>query len=234
MMKKNITNPGKIIQERLMAVANPEVLPALARLGIVTNDSMGVRVPVIRKAVRGLGRSHEGALWLWDTGYRESRIAATLLEIPTAVTTDQLDRWLMESGSWDVVDACCANLFWRVPEATSRIPVWCQSDQEMVVRGGYVLMACLAIHAMVQAETAFSSWLPLLQRGAKDERKLIRKAIAWVIREMGSRSKKIHGSLVDFGQELQQSTDAPSRRMGKSITRELHGPTILAKLDRYK
>jgi DNA alkylation repair enzyme len=67
----------------------------MARYGIVVDNHrvFGVSMARMRPLVRRLGRSHDLALALWDTGWHEARVLAALVDEPSRVTRSQMDRW---------------------------------------------------------------------------------------------------------------------------------------------
>ena len=54
--------------------------------GITYVKSYGLRLPQIRKIAKSSGKNHELALKLWDYGYHETYLLATLVEEPEKVT----------------------------------------------------------------------------------------------------------------------------------------------------
>ena len=52
----------------------------MKRFGISYVKSYGLRLPQIRKIAKQCGKNHELALKLWDWGYHETYLLATLVE----------------------------------------------------------------------------------------------------------------------------------------------------------
>ncbi|MFN8558433.1 MAG: DNA alkylation repair protein [Dehalococcoidia bacterium] len=132
--------------ETLAARADPAALAGMARYGIATARAYGVPMPVLRAMARDLGRDHDLALALWDTGAREARLLATMVDVPARVTVEQMERWVAAFDSWDLCDGCCGNLFVRTPHAWEMATTWSAREEEFVKRAGFVLMAALAVH----------------------------------------------------------------------------------------
>ena len=65
----------------------------LARYGIVAKNAFGVSVAALRDRAKRIGKSHNLALALWDTGCYEARMLAAFVDEPAAVTPAQMDRW---------------------------------------------------------------------------------------------------------------------------------------------
>ena len=58
----------------------------LARFGITAAKFFGVSMANMKPLARGLGRDHELAAGLWETGWYEARMAAALVDEPRRVT----------------------------------------------------------------------------------------------------------------------------------------------------
>ena len=88
----------------------------MKRFGISYVKSYGLRLPQIRKIAKQCGKNHELALKLWDWGYHETYLLATLVEEPQKVDSCQLNEWVNAFYSWDLVDQACINLLRFIPE----------------------------------------------------------------------------------------------------------------------
>jgi 3-methyladenine DNA glycosylase AlkD len=71
-------------------------------------------MPRLRQLSRGQ-RDHELARQLWQTGFHEARILASLVDELPLVTRAQMERWVLDFDSWDVCDQVCGNLFDQPP-----------------------------------------------------------------------------------------------------------------------
>src|SRR5256885_15978480 len=79
----------------------------MARYGIPADNASGVSVGDIRLLAKRLGRNHELALALWDTGSYEARMLTPFVDEPARVTPAQMDRWCRDFDSWAICDALC-------------------------------------------------------------------------------------------------------------------------------
>ena len=62
----------------------------MARYGIRSAKYFGVSMATMRPLVKRLGRNHDLALALWETGWLEARIVAALVDEPDKVTLTQM------------------------------------------------------------------------------------------------------------------------------------------------
>ena len=200
------------------------------RYGIFTDNAYGVAIRDIQAIAKQLGRDHELAEALWDTGVYEARLLTAYVDDPAAVTAAQMDRWAKDFDNWGVVDTVCFSLFDRSPHAWRKVAPWCKRREEFVRRAGFVLLACLALHDKSAGDEAFMKTLPLLERGATDERHLVSKAVSWAIRSIGGRSAALNAALVALGDRLASAGDAPSRTVGKLALKDLRAPALQKRL----
>ena len=106
----------------------------LPRYGIVSNKAFGVPMAAMLKLAKGLGRSHELAAGLWETGWYEARMVASLVDEPERVTPAQMDRWCRDFDNWGICDTVCFKLFDRVPQAFGKVEQWSRRRDEFVKR----------------------------------------------------------------------------------------------------
>ena len=89
---------------RLKGLANPVNVAGMARFGIRSTNTLGISIVDLRKIARETKKDHALALQLWDSGIHEARILASFIDEPAKVTEAQLDAWVKDFDSWDVVD----------------------------------------------------------------------------------------------------------------------------------
>src|SRR5512147_604149 len=116
------------------------------RYGIIAKKAYGVPMAKIQLVAKPLAPNHMLALELWDTGWYEARLLASMIDDPTCVTPAQMDRWAKDFDNWGVVDTVCFKLFDQTPHAFSRIDKWAKSKHEFIKRGAFALLACVALH----------------------------------------------------------------------------------------
>ena len=201
-----------------------------SRYGIFADKAYGVPMRDIQALAKQLGRDHELAEALWNSGVYEARLLTAYVDDPAAVTSAQMDRWAKDFDNWGVVDTVCFSLFDRSPHAWRKVAPWCKRKEEFVRRAGFVLLACLALHDKQPGDEEFMKTLPLLERGATDERHLVSKAVSWAIRSIGGRSAALNAALTALGERLSAADDAPSRTVGKLALKDLRAPALQKRL----
>ena len=113
----------------------------MARYAIPSDKAFGVSVGALHKYAKTVGRNHELAAALWETGRYEARLLASFIDEPALVTAAQMDRWCRDFDSWAICDTACFHLFDRTPHAWRKARQWATAKPEFVRRAGFALMA---------------------------------------------------------------------------------------------
>ena len=93
------------IIKKLKLVGIPKNVEGMGRFGIRPKSKiLGISIWELRKLKKKIGIDHQLAQKLWATGIHEARILAGFIEDPIRVTEKQLDRWVKDFDSWDIVD----------------------------------------------------------------------------------------------------------------------------------
>ena len=218
--------------KELRAAARPGDIEGMARFGIVGEGRLGVRIPELRRIAKTSGRDHHLALGLWRTGIPDARILASMVDEPERVTERQMDAWVKEFDSWDICDQVCMNLFDRTPHAWTKVREWSRRDEEFVRRAAFALVACLAWHDKEAPDRDFIRLLPVIRRGARDERNFVKKAVSWALRHIGKRNAKLNRAALDTARELRKMDSRSARWIASDAIRELEHETVQRRLKR--
>jgi 3-methyladenine DNA glycosylase AlkD len=220
----------KQVVDRLKSLGDPKAVEGMARFGIQSSNSFGVSVPKLRTLAREVGRDHLLAVKLWETGLHDARLLATMVDDPEEVTVDQMDKWVRDFDSWDVVDGSCGNLFDKTPFAVSKAKEWCKRDEEFVKRAGFVLMAELAVHDKEAKDKVFLDFLPLIIGGASDKRNFVKRAVNWSLRQIGKRNLRLNKAAISTALKIQKMESGAAKWVASDALRELKSPQVLKRL----
>lgn len=204
----------------------------MARYGIVARRAFGVSMSQLNTLKKRLGPDQALSLALWETGWYEARLLAALIGDPAQVTRRQMNAWAASFENWADCDTACFALFDKTPHAWEKARQWAASPREMVRRGGYVLMACLALHDKTSPDRPFLAFLPIIERGAADERNFVKKGVSWALRSLGRRSLALHAAALAAARRLAQAEAPAPRWVGKDALRELTSAKVRAALER--
>ena len=216
--------------DRLRLMGDLKAAKGMARFGIQSSNSFGVSVPKLRTLAQEVGRDHLLALKLWETGLHDARLLATMIDDPKQITIDQMDKWVHDFDSWDIVDGSCGNLFDKTPFAIGKAKEWCKREEEFVKRAGFVLMAELAVHDKQAKDKLFLDFLPLIIGGASDKRNFVKKAVNWALRQIGKRNPRLNRAAVSTALKIQKIESGATRWIASDALRELQSPQVLKRL----
>jgi 3-methyladenine DNA glycosylase AlkD len=218
------------VVDRLKSKAKPGNLEGMAKYGMAVEQRLGVSVPDIRKIAKELGKNHQLALELWNTGIAEARILAALVDDPKKLTDEQMEDWVKDINSWDVCDQVCMNLFDRSPLAWKKIIDWSERSEEFVKRAAFSLIACLAWHDKETEDEQFIKLLPVIVRCADDNRNFVKKAVNWALRHIGKRNQNLNRVAIHTAREIQRIDSKAARWIASDAIRELESEAVQRRL----
>lgn len=207
---------------RLRALADRKTREGMARYGIPSDGAFGVPVGKIRAYAKELGRQHDLAVALWKTGQYESRMLACFVADPERVTPALMDAWAKSFDSWAICDTACFHLFDRTPHAFAKVKKWSASREEFVKRAAFALLASVALHDRKAPDEPFLAALPLIERGASDERNFVQKGVSWALRGIGKRrGGSLRAPAIELAARMAGSDDLGRRWVGRDALRDL-------------
>ena len=201
------------------------------RYAIYTDKAFGVSMSNIQKVARPLGKNHDLALALWETGWYEARLLTSFVDDPALVTVSQMDRWARDFDNWGIVDTLCFNLFDRTPHAWKKVAAWCPRKEEFIKRAGFALLWSLTVHDKAAPNEKFISGLTFVEQEADDGRNFVKKAVNMALRAVGKRNSALHKAAVTAARRLADSPKAAPRWIGKDALRELSSDSVIRRIE---
>jgi 3-methyladenine DNA glycosylase AlkD len=206
---------------RLKRLGTKAALDGMARYAIPSDNAMGVTVGTLIKLAKELGRDHELAAALWDSGWYEARMLAASVDLPEAVTPAQMDRWCRDFDNWAICDHVCFHLFDRTPHAWQKVDSWSKRREEFPKRAAFALLWSLSVHDKKAADASFLHGLSLLEREAGDDRHFVKKGVNMALRAIGKRNATLHAAALEVARRLVGSVNPSAAWVGKDAVREL-------------
>jgi 3-methyladenine DNA glycosylase AlkD len=200
------------------------------RYGIITPKAFGVPMGAIQQLGKRLGRDHELAAALWETGWYEARMLTSFVDDPACVTSPQMDRWARDFDNWGICDTVCLHLFDRTPLAWRKVAPWSRRRDEFVKRAAFALLAGLGLHDKRAGDEPFLRALVLVEQAASDDRNFVKKGVSWALRVVGRRNRALNEASVELARRLVESPEPAARWIGKDAFRELTGPVVRRRL----
>jgi len=223
-------NHAEIIK-KLKSMRNQENIDGMARFGIIGKEVLGIQIYKLRNLARTIGRNHELALKLYDTGIHEVMMLASFIEDPAKVTMEQLNSWALRFESWDHVDMT-AHLFSKTKLADQIISEWVNREEELVKRMPFVIICHYAVHRKELPDKAFRKYFELIKKHSTDERNYVKKAVNWALRSIGKRNIKLNREAIKVAEELKKSSDKTARWIGSHALRELTSDKVQKRLSK--
>jgi 3-methyladenine DNA glycosylase AlkD len=205
-------------------------IEGMARYGIRAKIVYGVSKPRMDVLARKIGRNHELALRLWDTGIHDARILAGMIEDPECVTSRQMDRWVRYFDNWDVCDGTCCHLFVFARPAWAKAYAWSKRRKEFEKRAGFALAAYLAYRDKHAPDAKYRRFLKVIEREAWDERNFVKKAVNWALRNIGKRNVRLNRAAIATAKRIHRSGPAAARWIAGDALRELQGEAVQRRL----
>lgn len=216
----------------LFSIADSSRLDKMKRFGIDTTLAIGISVTDLRKFSRKIGRDHELALSLWNTTIHEARMLAALIDDPKQVGKQQMDTWIEDVHSWDLCDHCCYTLFDKTEFACQKIREWSNRRAEFVKRAAFSLIAALATHDKKAKDALFEQFFPIIIRESTDERKYVKKAVNWALRNIGKRNHYLNEKALETAQNMLKKNDKTSQWIAKDAIKELRSEKVQKRISR--
>lgn len=219
----------EIIKE-LKSLTSQKNIEGMARFGINSSQAFGITLPVLRNIAKRYRGNHELATDLWQIGYHEARLLAAFIDDPKKLTNEQMELWVKDFDSWDIVDQVCSHLFDKFPGAYEKGFEWIERDEEFVKRAGFVIIAALSVHDKKMPDEKFEVWLDKIIEKSDDERNFVKKAVNWLLRQIGKRNLTLNKKAIKVAEKLKQSTSKSARWIGSNAYIELTSETVKNRL----
>lgn len=218
------------IMQRLRALSSEEAIQGMRRFGITPKRALGVSLPELRKMARGIGIDHELAQELWGLGIRETMLLASMVENPRLVTENQMEEWAADFDNWEICDQVCGNLFIRTDHVHKKIFDFAARDEEFVKRASFAMIAELAFHGKHLHDEWWETIFPLLLRESQDERRMVKKAVSWALRQIGKRNAFLWKRALETAYEMRQINSKASSFIASETIRELNSDKVKKRL----
>jgi 3-methyladenine DNA glycosylase AlkD len=215
---------------QLRRLGSRKNVKGMARFGIRARKVYGVAKPKMDTLAKRIGKSHQLALQLWDSGVHDARILAGLVDEVRYVTSAQMDRWVRDFDNWDVCDGTCCHLFTFAGPAWQKAIQWSGRKAEFQKRAGFALMAYLAVHDKNAVDSKYLRLLPIIRREASDERNFVRKAANWALRQIGKRNIELNSAAIREAQRIGKMDSRAARWIARDTLRELRSEAVQRRL----
>ena len=220
------------VLRELRGLADPKVRAKMAYFGVLVAKAHGISAPVLHQFAQQIGKNHQLAQQLWTTGIHEARILATLIGESEKVTAAEMEKWVCDFDSWDVVDAACCYLYAQARPAWQKVAAWSNRREEFEKRASFSLAAYLSYKDKVTPDAKFIQFLRVIEREAWDERNFVRKAVNWALRNIGKRNKRLNAEAIRTAERIKEQGSGSARWIAADALRELRSDAVQKRLQR--
>lgn len=172
------------IFKKIQILRNGETHHEMKKFGLNYPKALGATIVNLREIGNAYQQDHLLAHKLWTKGFRESKIVATLLEEPTKVTEEQLDRWFSEMDSNELLEQASMNLFQYLPTIKELIATWMKSEIRAKQVCAVMIVGRLAMDKNKDCDKLFLYFLELLPKKFEDAYFLnqVKRALGKIVR----------------------------------------------------
>ena len=219
---------------KMKSLENPKNVEGMARYGINPKNNLGISIYNLRSIAKEIGKDHDLALKLWESGIHDARLLACFVDIPSNITGEQMDSWAKDFDSWDICDQACTSLFDLTPLAWTKIFEWAERNEEFVKRGAFSLIAGLSVHDKNADDKKFERLLPLIKKNSTDERNYVKKSVNWALRNIGKRNITLNRKAIKIAEEIKKIDNSTARWIANDAIRELTSEKVKGRLNKKK
>jgi 3-methyladenine DNA glycosylase AlkD len=220
------------VLRELQGLADPKVRAKMAYFGVKVPKAHGISMPVLHRFAKHIGKDHRLAQELWKTGIHEARILATLIGEPEKVTEAEMERWVRDFNSWDIVDAACCYLYAYTNFAWKKAAEWSRRSKEFERRAAFSLVAYLSHKDKEAPDARFAQFLRVIEREAHDERNFVKKAVNWTLRNIGKRNVRLNREAIRAAERIRRQDSRAARWIAADALRELRSDAVQTRLRR--
>jgi 3-methyladenine DNA glycosylase AlkD len=220
------------VLRELKRLADPKVRAKMQYFGVHVSKAHGISAPVLHQFAKHIGRDHRLAQQLWTTGIHEARILAALIGESERVTAAEMDRWVRDFDSWDVVDSTCCYLYAYAKPAWTKVAAWSRRPEEFVKRASFSLVAYLSYKDETALDARFMRFLRVIEREAYDDRNFVKKAVNWALRNIGKRNLRLNRKAIRAAERIREQGSRSARWIAADALRELKSDAVQKRLRR--
>jgi 3-methyladenine DNA glycosylase AlkD len=218
------------VMSELKKHADPKARAQLTYFGVNVPKAYGISAPVLHAFARHIGKDQSLAEELWSSGIHDARILAPLVGESEKITAAQMERWVRDFNSWDVVDTVCCYLYAAARPAWNKIYEWSDRSAEFQKRAAFSLAAYLSYKDKSAKDVEFKRFLPVIEREAHDERNFVRKAVNWALRNIGKRNLRLNAAAIRSAERIRQQGSRAARWIAADALRELKSEAVQTRL----
>ncbi len=101
----------KEILAKIRLRKNGETVALMKKMGVNYKINWGASIIHLRELAKDYDKNHLLALKLWNKGWRETMIVASMIDVPDEMSEEQMDYWTKSTETVELIEQLVANLF---------------------------------------------------------------------------------------------------------------------------
>jgi hypothetical protein len=214
----------KLFQEILGKIRlrkNGETVAQMKKMGVKYKINWGASIIHLRELAKGYEKNHLLALKLWNKGWRETMILAGMLEVPDAMTEEQMDYWVKSAETVELIEQLVANLFVFSKFAFVKALEYCCGKKYLVHYAGLQLIGRLAMVDKKAINEMFEPFFPVMAPLVKDPQlgQVFYRAMTALI----NRNAELRKSCEAFLLDIKEMEEEQARNMANVLLEDIAG-----------
>lgn len=199
---------------------NGEVVESMRQSDIIYKVNYGVTIPELQQIAAPFKDNHELALRLFEEDIRECKILATMIDDPTKVTGEQIDKWSDDFVNTEIVEQVSSNLFWKSDFALPRSIEWCLEDDVLMQKAGLLIAGHRASDNNIK-DAIFEPYIRIVEDIVETEDELVTNSAIYALREIAKRSESLNEKVLQAAGRMSVSDFGIAAWVGNQILFEL-------------
>lgn len=199
---------------------NGAVVESMRESGIIYKVSYGVTIPELKEIALPYKGNHDLAIQLFEQDIRECKIIASLIDDPTQVTGDQIDKWCEDFNNIEIVEQVCNNLLWKSDFALPRSYEWCLDDDELMKKAGLLIIGHRAADTTIK-DSIFEPYIRIVEELAETEDEIVSNSAIYALRQIAKRSEELNKKVKQAAVRMSESGFGIANWIGNQLLFEL-------------
>ncbi|MBK5203035.1 MAG: hypothetical protein JJE45_04885 [Prolixibacteraceae bacterium] len=190
--------------------------------GIKYKINWGDSIVSLRMIANHYEKNHLLALKLWNKGWRETMILATLLDPHDELTEQQMDYWTRSFETGEIAEQAVANFFVYSKFAFVKSLEYCCGKKPYVRYTGLLLLGRLAMVDKESIDDMFMPCFNVIAPLSKDSS--LGDAFYRLILRLAHRSERLRVECIRFLEDVQKFEEEFPKKLAGSLLEELKDP----------
>jgi len=156
----------------------------------------GIGLTMLKQLGKKVGKDHELALELWESGIYDLQILATIIDDPKKVTQNQVRKQVKHVSFWMLSHAYCSTLLAKLPFMKELAEEWIESENHIERRCGYALLYHIAKDNKDLPDSYFENYISVIVSTIQSEENFVKDAMNNAMLMIGQRSKNLNDQCI--------------------------------------